>query len=134
VNQRAVRTAETCIQTHPDGTMKSFAERLKAPIKRFYQQLGVIRRALRHPQVPWYAKMVVGCAFLYVISPIQLIPNFIPIIGQMDDVLAITLSVKFLRRCVSPGVLEECQGKRAPTTPTIPMMKSAANLHPPTNR
>ena len=68
-----------------------------------------MRRALVHPQVPWYAKAVVGCAVLYIVSPIQLIPNFIPIIGQLDDVLVVTLSVKFLRRCVSQCVLDECE-------------------------
>jgi uncharacterized membrane protein YkvA (DUF1232 family) len=59
--------------------------------------------------VPWYAKAVSGCAVLYVISPIQLIPNFIPIIGQMDDVLVVSLGIKFLRRCVPRNVLDDCE-------------------------
>jgi len=59
--------------------------------------------------VPWYAKAVAGCAVLYVFSPIQLIPNFIPIIGQMDDVLVVSLGIKFLRRCVPKEVLDDCE-------------------------
>jgi uncharacterized membrane protein YkvA (DUF1232 family) len=43
------------------------------------------------------------------ISPIQVIPNFIPIIGQMDDVLAVTLGIKYLRRSVPQSVLDECE-------------------------
>jgi uncharacterized membrane protein YkvA (DUF1232 family) len=68
-----------------------------------------MRRALKHPQVPWHAKAVAGCAVLYVFSPIQLIPNFIPIIGQLDDVLVVSLGVKFLRRSVPQTVIDECE-------------------------
>jgi uncharacterized membrane protein YkvA (DUF1232 family) len=53
--------------------------------------------------------MVAGCAVLYVFSPIQLIPNFIPIIGQTDDVLVVTLGIKFLRKYVPQDVLDECE-------------------------
>jgi uncharacterized membrane protein YkvA (DUF1232 family) len=62
-----------------------------------------------HPQVPWHAKAVAGCAVLYVVSPIQIIPNFIPIIGQMDDVLVVTLAIKYLKRYVPQDVLDECE-------------------------
>ena len=62
-----------------------------------------------HPQVPWHAKAVAGCAVLYVVSPIQIIPNFIPIIGQMDDVLVVTMGMKYLRRHVPQSVLDECE-------------------------
>jgi uncharacterized membrane protein YkvA (DUF1232 family) len=99
---------EVCVQTIQE-TQQPFAESLKGLIKGFFQQFRVIRRALRHPQVPWYAKLVAGCAVLYVLSPIQLIPNFIPIIGQSDDVLVVGLAIKFLKKCVRPDVLQECQ-------------------------
>jgi uncharacterized membrane protein YkvA (DUF1232 family) len=59
--------------------------------------------------VPWHAKAVAGCAVLYVVSPIQIIPNFIPIIGQMDDVLVVTMGIKYLRRNVPQSVLDECE-------------------------
>jgi uncharacterized membrane protein YkvA (DUF1232 family) len=85
------------------------AEKLKAPIRRFLKELRVMRRALAHPLVPWYAKAVVGLSMLYVLSPIQIIPNFIPVIGQMDDVLVVSLAIKMLRKCVPPVVLEECR-------------------------
>ncbi len=62
-----------------------------------------------HPQVPWHAKAVAGCAVLYIVSPIQIIPNFIPVIGQMDDVLVVTLGIKYLRRYVPQSVLDECE-------------------------
>ncbi len=83
--------------------------KLKSSIKHVFKQFRIIRRALVHPQVPWHAKAVAGCAVLYVVSPIQIIPNFIPIIGQMDDVLVVTMGMKYLRRHVPQSVLDECE-------------------------
>jgi uncharacterized membrane protein YkvA (DUF1232 family) len=80
--------------------------------------------------VPWYAKAVVGCAVLYIVSPIQLIPNFIPIIGQLDDVLVVTLGVKFLRRCVSQSVLDECENDLRTPRKSRALMRIAADPLP----
>ena len=97
------------VQTLPRQPQRLFTESVKIPIRQFLQQFRIIRRALRHRQVPLYAKLVASCAVLYVFSPIQLIPNFIPIVGQMDDVLVVSLGMKFLRRCVPQSVLEDCE-------------------------
>jgi uncharacterized membrane protein YkvA (DUF1232 family) len=87
-----------------------------------YREFRVLTRALVHPKVPWYAKLVCGCAVLYVVSPVQLIPNFIPIVGQLDDFLVIGLSVRLLKRSVPPTVLEECQSaSRPPLMSAIPL-------------
>jgi uncharacterized membrane protein YkvA (DUF1232 family) len=108
-------------QTDREQSRRSVAEKLKTPIRQFLKQFRVIRRALVHPQVPWYAKGVAGCAVLYVFSPIQLLPNFIPIIGQMDDVLVVSLGIKFLRRCLPVDVLEDCENEAYRSLPpTIP--------------
>jgi uncharacterized membrane protein YkvA (DUF1232 family) len=111
VTRRAEREAEHCVQTHPKQIRKRAVGALKTQIRGFFTQFRVIRRALRHPHVPWYAKAGLGCCVLYVVSPIQLIPNFIPVIGQMDDVLVVILGIKFLRKCVPPHVLEELQNE-----------------------
>lgn len=102
---------EVCVQTRQEQIRErqSLAENLKARAAHLFGQYRVMLRALVHPGVPWYAKLVCGCAALYVASPIQLIPNFIPIIGQLDDVLVIGLSIKFLKRFIPAAVLEECQ-------------------------
>lgn len=100
---------EVSAQTRVEPKLQPLAETLKTSVRRFFQQFRIIRRALRHPQVPLHAKLVAGCAVLYVFSPIQLIPNFIPVIGQMDDVLVVSLGMKFLRRCVPESVLDDCE-------------------------
>jgi uncharacterized membrane protein YkvA (DUF1232 family) len=93
---------------------------LKTSAGQLWRQFRTLRRALVHPGVPWYAKAACGFAVAYVASPIQLIPNFIPIIGQLDDVLVITLSLHLLKRCCPASVLEDCQKDAAgPVAPEI---------------
>lgn len=81
---------------------------VKAQVGQLFKQFRILRRALVHPDVPWYAKLVCGCSVLYIVSPIQLIPNFIPVIGQLDDVLLISLSMNLLKRSIPQAVLDEC--------------------------
>ena len=98
------------------------ATTLKTRLQQLFKQYRSILRAVVHPRVPWYAKLVCGCAALYVASPIQLIPNFIPIIGQLDDVLVIALSINLLKRSVPTSVLGEIQnGSRSPIASAIPL-------------
>jgi uncharacterized membrane protein YkvA (DUF1232 family) len=123
---------ESCVENRPTQTWgRRGAGALKNQIGRFLKQFRVLRRALKHPKVPWYGKVGIGCAVLYVLSPIQIIPNFIPVIGQMDDVLVITLAIKLLRRCVPPQVLEECENESpAPVVVSAIPAKPVANPVP----
>jgi uncharacterized membrane protein YkvA (DUF1232 family) len=100
---------EVRAQTFPRPSQRPLTETVKIPIRQFFRQFRIIRRAIKHPRVPLYAKMIAGCTVIYVFSPIQLIPNFIPIIGQMDDVLVVSLGIKFLRKHVPPDVLADCE-------------------------
>jgi uncharacterized membrane protein YkvA (DUF1232 family) len=104
-SEKIEKKMEVCVQTH----RQRLATALKTRAGQLYKQFRILARALVHPGVPWYAKLVCGCAVLYVASPIQLIPHFIPVIGQLDDVLVIGLSIKFLKRFVPQAVLDECQ-------------------------
>ena len=97
------------LETRRDGTQEPTGQKLNNTIKHFLKQLRILRRAFVHPQVPWHATAVAGCAVLYIVSPVQLIPNFIPVIGQMDDVLVVTLGLKYLRRYVPQDVLDDCE-------------------------
>lgn len=97
------------IQTLQSQGQRPLIQSVRGSIRQFFHQFRVIRRAIRHPLVPWHVKMVASCAVLYIFSPIQLIPNFIPIVGQMDDVLVVGLGMKFLRKFVSKDILEECE-------------------------
>jgi len=63
---------------------------------------------LRHPDTPWSVRAVATVAVGYVLSPIQLIPSFIPVIGQLDDVCVLFVGSRIIRLLVDPTLLAEC--------------------------
>jgi uncharacterized membrane protein YkvA (DUF1232 family) len=65
----------------------------------------------RHPRVPWYAKFLALVVVGYAVSPIDLIPDFIPVLGYLDDLLLIPLGIMLVIRLVPADVIEECRAK-----------------------
>jgi uncharacterized membrane protein YkvA (DUF1232 family) len=72
-------------------------------------EVRVLVLAYRDPRVPWYAKLVVVGVLAYAFSPIDLIPDFIPVLGLLDDMLLVPLGVLVARRLVPAAVLSECR-------------------------
>ncbi len=73
--------------------------------------LRLLWRALRHPQSPGWLKLGVAALLFYLILPVDLIPDVIPLLGAMDDVLIVTLGVKWLLKRLPAGMLREIQGQ-----------------------
>ena len=67
--------------------------------------------ACRHPQTPLFAKIVAACVVGYAFSPIDLIPDFIPVLGLLDDLILIPLGIALVIRLIPPGVFEESRQK-----------------------
>ena len=67
--------------------------------------------AVRHPRVPWYAKVVAACVVAYALSPIDLIPDFIPVLGYLDDLVLVPLGVALVIRLIPADVLAECRAR-----------------------
>ena len=84
----------------PPGTAKDLASVLPAC-------LTTTRRLRRDPRVPRRAKLAVAFAGLWVLSPIDLIPEFLPIIGPLDDVIVVALAFRYAARQVPREVLFE---------------------------
>ena len=84
----------------PDGTLKELAGLLPAC-------LTTVRRLRADPRVPRRAKVAVAFAALWVLSPIDLIPEFLPVIGPLDDVVVVALALRYAARQVPRGVLSE---------------------------
>jgi len=84
----------------PPGILKDLAEFLPACVT-------VARRLRRDPSVPIRAKLAVGIAALWVLSPIDLIPEFLPVIGPLDDVVVVALALRYAARQVPRSVLFE---------------------------
>ena len=73
------------------------------------QRLRLVVRVMRHPQTPWYAKAVGGATLVYALSPINLIPDFIPVIGHLDDLLLGPLGLWLTVALVPEQVRKECR-------------------------
>ncbi|MES2785771.1 MAG: YkvA family protein [Pseudomonadota bacterium] len=67
--------------------------------------------AVRHPATPWLAKALAVFVVGYALSPIDLIPDFIPVLGYLDDVLLLPALIWLAVRMLPPEVLAECRGK-----------------------
>jgi len=65
--------------------------------------------ACRDPRTPWYARVMAGVVVAYAFSPIDLIPDPIPIIGYLDDLILVPLGVALVIRLIPPAILDECR-------------------------
>jgi uncharacterized membrane protein YkvA (DUF1232 family) len=81
-------------------------KRLAQELKR---ETHVLWIACRHPRTPWYAKAIAIGVVAYALSPIDLIPDPIPVLGYLDDLILIPLGVILVRRLIPSDVLEECR-------------------------
>src|SRR5204862_1052583 len=84
----------------PDGAAKDLAAFLPGCVT-------MLRRLRGDPRVPRRAKVVVGIALVWAISPIDLIPEFLPVIGPLDDIVVIALALRFAARRVPREVVLE---------------------------
>ena len=64
----------------------------------------------KHPKTPWYAKALGLFVVAYALSPIDLIPDFIPVLGYVDDVLLLPGLIWLTLQLLPPDVLTECRG------------------------
>ena len=67
--------------------------------------------ACRDPRVPWYAKVFMAAIVGYALSPIDLIPDFIPVLGYVDDLVIVPAGVFLALKMIPREVLEECREK-----------------------
>lgn len=84
-------------------------ERFKSLAKQLKQEFAVYRLVAKHPDTPWLAKMCLGLAIGYLLLPFDLIPDFIPIFGQLDDVVIIPLLVYIALKLTPASVIANCR-------------------------
>ena len=69
--------------------------------------------AARDPRVPWYAKAIAGTVAAYALSPIDLIPDFIPILGYLDDLIIVPLGIWLAVRLMPSELMDEFRAQAA---------------------
>ena len=67
--------------------------------------------ALKHPRTPWYARILAAIVTAYALSPVDLIPDFIPVLGYLDDLILVPLGVWLLLKMVPPEVLADSRAQ-----------------------
>lgn len=88
--------------------LKQRARHLKAETVALYL-------AARDPRTPWYAKLLVAGIVAYAFSPIDLIPDFVPVLGYLDDLILIPLGIALAIKLVPHSVLAECRTRAQET-------------------
>jgi uncharacterized membrane protein YkvA (DUF1232 family) len=82
-------------------------ERTKQWARVVKRDVHALYRAGRDPRVPWYAKALALLVTGYALSPIDLIPDFIPVVGYLDDVIIVPLGILLVVRLIPPGIMAE---------------------------
>ena len=88
-------------------------ERLRSLAQRLKADLSALALAARDSRTPWYAQLVAGLTVAYALSPIDLIPDFIPVLGYLDDLILVPLGLWLSLKLIPPQVLAEARAKVA---------------------
>jgi len=91
--------------------MAQFIETWKHRARELKTEVYAIYLAYKDPRVPLYARIFAACVVGYALSPIDLIPDPIPILGYLDDLVLIPLGVALAIKMIPPIVLAECRDK-----------------------
>ncbi|MGF6553715.1 uncharacterized membrane protein YkvA (DUF1232 family) [Pseudomonas sp. S30_BP2TU TE3576] len=86
---------------------------LRGWARKLKQQIMALWFCYQHPQTPWLPKWISVFVVAYALSPIDLIPDFIPVLGYVDDVIILPLGILLAIRLMPIAVLHECQLKAA---------------------
>jgi len=84
-------------------------------VRRLRVELYALYLAARHPLTPWYAKLAVAGFVAYAVTPVDLVPDFIPVVGLIDDLIFVPLAIAAAIRFVPPDVLAECRARAQQT-------------------
>ena len=86
-------------------------EAWKRRARQLSAQTYALYLAYRHPRTPWYAKVFAALVVGYVFSPIDPIPDFIPGVGLLDEIVVVPIGVLIAAKLIPRQVMEECQEK-----------------------
>src|ERR671915_1357314 len=86
-------------------------ETWKRRARQLTSQAYALYLASRHPRTPWYAKVFAALIVGYVFSPIDPIPDFIPGVGLLDEMVVVPIGILIAAKMIPPDILEECREK-----------------------
>lgn len=103
-------------------TVVTLTDRLRRAYLAAKNELAVYRCVMQHPRTSRAARWILGLAVGYLLTPIDIIPDFVPVLGQLDDVLIVTALIVAAKRLIPPSVWAECREVVGPRhhPPTLP--------------
>jgi uncharacterized membrane protein YkvA (DUF1232 family) len=96
----------------------------KMRAKALRRDIRALYLARRDPRVPWYAELLGGAIVAYALSPIDLIPDFVPVLGYLDDLILLPAGILLLLKLIPPDVMQEYRIKAE--NPELAMSKNWA--------
>lgn len=84
-------------------------DQIKTLAKQFKQEFRLYKLIAKHPDTPWLAKLFFGLAVGYLLLPFDLIPDFIPVLGQLDDMIIIPLFIYMALKLTPESVIASCR-------------------------
>jgi uncharacterized membrane protein YkvA (DUF1232 family) len=91
--------------------MNATIARWKRRVNSLKKETYALYLAARDPRTPWYAKLLAACVVGYAFSPIDLIPDFIPVLGYLDDLVLVPLGIVLALKMIPAEVMAECRDK-----------------------
>jgi uncharacterized membrane protein YkvA (DUF1232 family) len=101
-------------------------EKLKAKATQLKREIAALYLAGRDPRTPWYAKAMITAVVAYALSPIDLIPDFIPIFGYLDDLVLLPIGIWLAIRMIPAEILQDCRERAATADFKLPRNWRAA--------
>ncbi|MBM3387634.1 MAG: DUF1232 domain-containing protein [Betaproteobacteria bacterium] len=84
---------------------------LREQARRIQREGVTLWLALRDPRTPWWVQALAALVVAYALSPIDLVPDFIPVLGYLDDVILLPGLIWLTLRCLPPAVLQDCRAQ-----------------------
>ncbi|UQY36152.1 DUF1232 domain-containing protein [Pseudomonas fulva] len=89
--------------------MSQLLQRLGAWARQLKRQTILLWLCCRQPEMPWPAKLVGIAVVLYAVSPVDLVPDFVPVLGLLDDLLLLPLGIALAVRLTPPSLIQRCR-------------------------
>jgi uncharacterized membrane protein YkvA (DUF1232 family) len=115
-SSRLIRLGGLLIGWHQKNMSAPAMQSLKEFARKLKKETYAIYLASKNPKVPWYARLLAAGVVAYAFSPIDLIPDMIPVIGYLDDLLIVPVGIWLVLKMIPPEVLAECREKAEAAT------------------
>jgi uncharacterized membrane protein YkvA (DUF1232 family) len=104
-------TGSSSLVGHNAETQEQMLSRIKIWAQNLKRDSHAVYLASRDPRVPWHAKALAVAVAAYALSPIDLIPDFIPVVGYLDDLIIVPLGIWLVVSLIPDEVMAECRAR-----------------------